>query len=919
MSTSIFKKIYESSKLLATPTSAQPLPALKRDMAQIEKETEYMSKRIKPNPQLHAQAHYFLAQGGINSQELAQNLNVIDNMSVTPRPEFISNTNVEEYHDQMHEIDVINTIEEIRQQTDDYVDGLEDKIFQSDMDQIQKSIKEVEELAKSKKALNTDPYTQYLNLAPNSKIHAQLEDQMTDYAKVVMATNDMRLKNKDYPIIKAFKEVVVNKPSTEMETTISKNGLVERKDYRVVSMWQLLDKLVGESDADLDDRLQGRYIKTFLVPSYDSQESLESRRHLIQCSKAWLEDQSIQYMDDVLLKNAHEAKPGGNPSFILRLQSFLKLTFKKNSQWTDDRLEIVDDLPVWTFIFMALRSGQDELALEFIQHHPTLYRSEEQFVDYLKEYLSNPDRCLCKETRDKVMADYQRLEYSERNADPYKVILIKILGRCELNKKNCPDVIKTTEDYLWLQLTLIRENLDEHDFWHEKYTLQDLQQLMTTFGAKRFDPTGSTPWTYFKVLVATLQFEHAINYLYKNEQSRLQAIHFAIAMMYYGLLRIPNEPLRSSFDLLIMEGTKKDIATLNFTRMIYQYLHHNVSLKTDTKKYTQQRFFFLNDKNSNQQQQHQQQQQQQQQPYIQQHPRNSLHYLLLLPLYSTQDGYYNDNMVTLARSYVRDLILSTDDYKSLLGSSSPEKGRLPGYMDQYKALLGLGNEQDYVKYLLHPLAENYVERGKYVEAVYDYELSGDYNVVVDILNQQLTSALRRQTYTLTEGNMMTIPDMIQFTVSTLNHYEQHQHIIEMIHESKKITVLVLVQFVKGKEFYDQGDYDKALQVIGQTGVIPIGDGSQLLQVVDQFEKLDTSICNSMPDVLLMVMDMLYKTWQEFKNSDDELRPMIQQTLSNLEQKVRTLLVFVGMIRLKIPADTIIKLNKVEMMMMERKS
>jgi hypothetical protein len=47
----------------------------------------------------------------------------------------------------------------------------------------------------------------------------------------------------------------------------------------------------------------------------------------------------IDYMDDVLLKHAHEIKPGGNPSFLHRLQSYLRLTFKKQGQWME-RLEV---------------------------------------------------------------------------------------------------------------------------------------------------------------------------------------------------------------------------------------------------------------------------------------------------------------------------------------------------------------------------------------------------------------------------------------------------------------------------------------------------------------------------------------------------------------------------------------------------
>ncbi|ORZ22161.1 Nup93/Nic96-domain-containing protein [Absidia repens] len=928
MASSAFKKLYESSKLLTTPSSSQPLPFLKRDVSQIEKETDSMTKRIKPNQQLHAKAHYFLAQGGINSQELAQNLNAINKVSTTQREEYISNTNVEGYLAQMHELDIIDTIEELRQQTDDYVDTLEDNMFRDDMKHNQLRIKEAQEMESHRSNNNADPYTHYMNMSTTIKAQSQMEEQMTSYAKVVMEINDKRKGNKDYPVIKAFSEAMkVNKPDTSIATTTTTAAaaatnpmmanaidgvMAGNKDHRVKDIWKLLDKLAGESEADVNDSIKTRYMKTYLVSPYDSTEALCSRQHLIKCSKAWLEDQSIQFMDDSLLKYAHEVKPGGNPSFLMRLQSFIKLTYKKSNQWTDSRLEIVDDLPVWTYIFMALRSGQDKLALEYIQQHPQMFQSEPQFVEYLKEYISNPNQCLTKETRDKVMVIYQRLEFSERNVDPYKLILIKILGRCELNKKNCPDVIKTTEDYLWLQLTLIRENLDEHEFWQEKYTLQDLQQLMIKYGATRFDPTGTTPWTYFKVLLSTLQFEHAINYLYKNEQTRLQAIHFAIALMYYGLLRIPKEPLRTSIDLLIMEDNNNTV-TLNFTRMIYQYIHHSIPISNNVETDKRNEYGALSTNPAATVTK------KQKSPYIKQYPINSLHYLLLMSLYSTRNGYVNNNMVTLARSYVRDLILSTDDYKYLLGIPRPDIGKQPGYMDSYSRLLEMENEQEYIRCLLHPLAENYVERGKYAEAIYNYELSGDYNLAVDILNHQLTLALRRHSQSMEDGERMTVSEMIQFTQSTLANYEQHQHIVQMVSDIKKRTVRVLIEFVRGKQYYDQNDYDKALQVIGQTGVIPTDYSTDLLQIVGQFENLDTSICNSMPDVLVMTMDMLYRMWQGYTNSDDSLRPVLQTPIETIEKKVRNLLVFVGMIRLKISSDIIIKLNRLEMNMMDRRN
>lgn len=60
---------------------------------------------------------------------------------------------------------------------------------------------------------------------------------------------------------------------------------------------------------------------------------------------------------------------------------------------------------------------------------------------------------MSKVTREAILADYNRFAYGERVVDPYKIIIYKIIGRCELHIKSLPDTIKTTEDYIWLQVT----------------------------------------------------------------------------------------------------------------------------------------------------------------------------------------------------------------------------------------------------------------------------------------------------------------------------------------------------------------------------------------------------------------------------------------------------------------------------------
>lgn len=41
-------------------------------------------------------------------------------------------------------------------------------------------------------------------------------------------------------------------------------------------------------------------------------------------------------------------------------------------------------------------------------------------------------------------------------ADPFKLALYKLMGKLEPSRRNVPQVTTTTEDWLWLQLTMVR-------------------------------------------------------------------------------------------------------------------------------------------------------------------------------------------------------------------------------------------------------------------------------------------------------------------------------------------------------------------------------------------------------------------------------------------------------------------------------
>lgn len=156
-----------------------------------------------------------------------------------------------------------------------------------------------------------------------------------------------------------------------------------------------------------------------------------------------------------------------------------------------------------------VRSGHAEDALAFAtEHEGELQKLEKSFVSYFKAWLDSPDRRLPKLLRDRFLAEYnQRIRYLTDTSDPYKHALYKLIGRVEINRRNVPGVTQTTEDWLWFQLSLVRETEGQGEAPHESYGLRDLAAVLLKFGEAHFDPKGTRPLLYFQVLLLSGQFE----------------------------------------------------------------------------------------------------------------------------------------------------------------------------------------------------------------------------------------------------------------------------------------------------------------------------------------------------------------------------------------------------------------------------
>jgi nuclear pore complex protein Nup93 len=101
---------------------------------------------------------------------------------------------------------------------------------------------------------------------------------------------------------------------------------------------------------------------------------------------------------------------------------------------------------------MLLRAGHIALAVDYINDNLAHFQSRSPgFIHYFTEYTTSPTHTLQRTTSISILADYEEMKYGNEIVDPYKTLVYKILGRCQVNS-SLPALIRSSEDYLWLQV-----------------------------------------------------------------------------------------------------------------------------------------------------------------------------------------------------------------------------------------------------------------------------------------------------------------------------------------------------------------------------------------------------------------------------------------------------------------------------------
>jgi len=298
----------------------------------------------------------------------------------------------------------------------------------------------------------------------------------------------------------------------------------------------------------------------------------------------------------------------------------------------------------------------------------------------------------------------------------------------------------------------------------------------------------------------------------------------AIALTYYGLLRIPAvhrvtdpNPFSTSKD-----AQGNEVSHYNFTQLI----HYQSRIIAEH------------------------------------YPAEALTYLYQICLNTDLTQAINQEQIALCHSYIQELVLQAKDYSSLLGTT--QHGiKTPGVIEKYLPLIKVENSGQFVKDITVAAAKSKSQEGRVEDAIQMYSIAEAYNQVVELLNRQLAEVISNPGLQGTGEVGINTPAIKRL----INEYVSDPKVNQQIAPRSLETCGILLKLVEFTELYDRAKYEAALGVIEDLDLIPLeAEMSIIAKKADQFQGLDECVARNFPDVLLKTMESIYKLYHNFKIS-----------------------------------------------------
>ncbi|CCC68554.1 hypothetical protein NCAS_0B04700 [Naumovozyma castellii] len=812
----VFSDLIEASKNL--PTTSSQLGSIQLSVSEIKRRAIELRKNKDIDTNL-TKAHYLLAGSGLAIEDVDTSIKDLRNKPVLEQNVANSSTGneIDTYLRAKKGENILSSIEQLLSNAAKDFDVFVNQNLNLDWAQRKEEV--MENFGIITKGKNSNDHigdtslsaseipkwgtslTSVLN-SGESKLNVNenyaIREKFETYAKIIHQFNNDRQNGHHFSLNKEFISII--------------QSLNDSKNRQILESWKILEILKGQKD-------------------------------VVATAKSYLQNQFLEYVDILSRKTMNE----GLPTNSNKIRSFIDSKLKNSDNtWKIANLTIVNGNPIWAMIFYLLRAGLEQEALEVVENNKSGFKKIEQsFLSYFKAYVSAPDRQLSMEFSSRLHTEYNQHIKSSLNGDPYRLAVYKIIGRCDLTRKNISSVTLSVEDWLWIHLMLIKDNVMGDEPAYERYRLEDFQNTIISYGPSRFGDY------YLQVLILSGLYELAVEYAYSLNE--IDAVHLAIGLANQGLLSVTS---KMTDTLITVENNKRMIC---IAKVLGNY--------TKSFKYSD--------------------------------PRIAAEYLVLIALSN------DPAQIEICHEALRELVLETKEFSLLLGKINRDGARIPGVIEERQPLLHLQNEKEFLRIITEQAARKADEDGRTRDSLLLYQLSEEYDVVLTIINGLLGDILSDSDLTqpllTADDNYETNPILLAQKLILM--YSDNSEISKQINVTNKETCSLLLQMVEIRKIYSANQWHNVLTQIEGLDILPFSNELSARKKAEQFTLLDENIVKTVPNLLIITLMCISKIVHSLVQNRYLFSETKDQQISFLKNISRNCMAYAGIIQYKMPRET----------------
>ena len=735
--------------------------------------------------------------------------------------------------------------------------------------------------------------------APEDRV---LRNKQQNYAARVKELNETRLQEKAFPILQKFSQVEAEPSNDDTSMLVHAYKALIRITF---------EDSDAENASDASAIRERHYATAYLDENMNSAPSTRIRKRIIKGSRNFLSELFYSQLEATVAKSPREANIGGVPTSIAKVKGYVRVrAFRKELGPDVEILQEVNGDYCWPVIFYLLRSGLYEEALEYVDENAAAFRQiDRSFMRYLRAFVASEDNRLPSDMQTSIINEYsQRSRLApEDSIDPYRMVCYKIVGRCELQKRTLDGITNDMMDWMWLNFTLAREYNRIDEFAHEAFGLDEVRAAIREVGDRYFgagSDVANAPTTLFFMQILAGMFEKAVADLYPHNY--VSATHFAITLDFYGLLRVSSPS--NSDDLLTY--TSRQQPQIAFGSLVGLYT----------------RDFRTADAIA------------------------AVDYLCLICLNGDLTDELGKKQRELCHQALTEVVLETREFASLLGDIRADGQRIKGAIEQRLKLIGLENEQEFLKYITLVAARTAEEQSRVTDAALLFHLAEDYDKVIQVVDEAvslaLTTELGEQPARLTplkprttdpqsgqqqdqpQGSLSltAVDDPVELAQNMRDLYSSNQMYHSKIKGTDRDSNGILLQLAEARTALEQSNWplvidvcpspatntshlptniianSTCLQYVTASRLLPTeaaGNISAIRNSAQAFNQLPPVVARTVGYVMLWTVIACSNNVQKLKGAEFETGAQ-QDTIERCVQTSKDVMVFAGLIRFKLP-------------------